>query len=593
MRPFLLALLWASVIAAQTQPPVGGAPDPDKKKIRLEGYVLSITGEAVRKATLRLQGNGPVQSGQLLPTTYTESTDAAGKFVFEDVAEGSYTLAADKAGFVAQRYGARTTGSSGTVLTLVSGLTLKDLNIRMTPQGVVSGKVFDLDGDPVNGGQVMVMRFTYPRGRKQLSQSGGAATNDQGEFRIPNLAPGRYYLSVTDRRALTVAQGAGQPGKDVPESNVTTYYPSALDPTGAVPLDVMAGVELRGIDMRMRRAKVYSIRGKAVDAVTGAPPANAILSFSPKSSGDTPVIPIGTSINQVRPDGTFEFRGVMPGTYVIQTLNNISLNGSPSGGYAARAEVTISDSNIEGAVLTLGPAAEINGTVKLEGGDLQTLLKPPGSQNSGVNPAVAPVVASTQRMLLSFSEQDGGVQIGGVSAQVKDDGSFKVTGLGPNKYAINFNGLPQGAYLKAIRYGGQDVTHSLLDMSAAAGGTMEVMLSDKAADVSGTVHNDKGETLPGVQVTLWPKNFDPGSTTSIKQANTDQNGGFKFTSLAPGEYFAAAWEELDTGLAQSPDFLKNFTGDGSALKLVEGGHESVDAKVVPRDKILVEIAKIP
>src|SRR5579863_6579774 len=145
MRPFLLALLWASVIAAQTQPPVGGVPDPDKKKIRLEGSVLSITGEPVRKATLRLQGNGPAQGGQLLPTTYTESTDTAGKFVFEDVAEGSYTLAADKAGFVAQRYGARTTGSAGTVLTLVSGLTLKDLNIKMTPQGVVSGKVFDLD----------------------------------------------------------------------------------------------------------------------------------------------------------------------------------------------------------------------------------------------------------------------------------------------------------------------------------------------------------------------------------------------------------------------------------------------------------------
>ncbi len=591
MRPFLLALLWASVIAAQAQPPVDGAPDPDKKKIRLEGYVLSVTGEAVRKATLRLQGNGPAQNAQVLPTTYTESTDTAGKFVFEDVAEGSYTLAAEKAGFVTQRYGARTTGSAGTVLTLVSGLTLKDLNIKMTPQGVVSGKVFDLDGDPVNGGQLIVMRFTYPRGRKQLSQSGTAPTNDQGEFRIPNLAPGRYYLSVTDRRTISVMLDSDQAGKDVPESNVTTYYPNALDPAGAVPLDVMAGVELRGIDIRMRRAKVYSIRGKAVDAVTGAPPANAILSFSPKSAGDT-AVQTGTSINQVRPDGSFEFRGLLPGTYVIQTLNNISLNGSPSGGYVARAEVTISDSNIEGAVLTLSPAAEINGVVKLEGGDLQTLLKPPGSQNSGVNPAVAPVVAATQRMTVTFAQAEG-IAITNAGAQVKEDGTFKITGLGPNKYAINFNGLPQGAYLKSIRYGGQDVTHSLVDMSAAVGGTMEVMLSDKAADVSGTVHNDKGETLPGVQVTLWPKNFDPGNTTAIKQANTDQNGGFKFSSLAPGEYFVAAWEELDSGLAQSPDFLKNFTGDGSAIKLAEGGHESVDTRVVARDKILLEIAKIP
>jgi protocatechuate 3,4-dioxygenase beta subunit len=588
MRPYLLALLWASFIAtAQNQPQGGVVPDADKKKIRLEGSVLSVNGETVRKATLRLQGNGPAQAGQPL-TTYTESTDNAGKFVFEDVAEGRYTLSAEKAGFVTQRYGARSTGSTGTVLNLVSGLTLKDLNIKMTPQGVVSGKVTDQEGDPVNGGRVNVMRFTYPRGRKQLSQTAAGSTNDQGEFRVANLAPGRYYLSVTDGRAL-VTIGGDRPGKDAPEGNVTTYYPNVLDPVSAAPLDVTAGVELRGIDIRMRRAKVYSIRGKAIDPATGTAPANALVTFSPKNTGNAPVISAGVSLNQVRPDGGFEFRNLLPGTYVIQTLSNVTLNGSPAGAYSGRGEITITDSNIENAVLALGPAAEINGTVKLEGGDLQTLLKPPTSQNSGANSAPAP---AGQRITLTLAEIDG-VSVGSVGAQVKDDGTFKATGLGPNKYAINFNGLPQGAYVKSVRYAGQDVTHSLLDMSTAANGTLDVTLSDKAGEVSGAVHNDKGEALPGVQVTLWPKNPDPGNTTAIKQANSDQNGGFKFTSLAPGDYFVAAWEELDTGLAQSPDFLKNFTSDGSAVKLAEGGRESVDTKVVARDKIVTEIAKIP
>jgi len=186
-----------------------------------------------------------------------------------------------------------------------------------------------------------------------------------------------------------------------------------------------------------------------------------------------------------------------------------------------------------------------------------------------------------------------GLSLGSSTAQVKDDGTFKVTGLGPNKYAVNFNLLPAGAYVKSVRFAGQDVTHSLLDMSSMAGGTLDIMLSDKAADVSGSVQNDKGEPMPGVQVTLWPKTADPGNTTSIKQANTDQNGGFKFTSLAPGDYYVAAWEELDAGLAQSPDFLKNFTGDGSAVKLGEGAHESLQAKMVGRAKIVAEMAKIP
>ncbi|MGH9592326.1 MAG: carboxypeptidase regulatory-like domain-containing protein [Bryobacteraceae bacterium] len=577
MRPFLLALLWASPIAfAQNQT----QPDADKKTIRLEGHVLSVTGESVRKATVRLQGNSAVQGGQLRPSAYTESTDTAGKFVFEDVAEGNYTLSAEKAGFVTQRYGARSTGSSGAVLNLVPGVALRDLDIKMTPQGVISGKVTDLDGDPVNGGRVTVMRFAYPRGRKQLQQTAGATIDDQGEFRVADLAPGRYYLSVTDNRAP-----ANGPDKEGQDSNVTTYYPNVIEPASAAPLDVTAGVELSGIDIRMRRAKVYSIRGKAVDPVTGAAPANAVLTLRKSSTDDSPIVAALTNIRQLRPDGGFEFPGLMPGTYVLQTQN-----GSLSGSYAGRTEITITDSNIEGAVLALGPAAEINGTVKLEGGDFHTLLKPPGSANSGAPSPAASAVGP--RFTLTFAEVDG-IGIGSPGAQVKDDGTFKVTGLGLNKYAINFRNLPQGAYVKTIQYGGQDVTHSLLDMSTAANGTLEVTLSDKAADVNGSVHNDKGEALPGVQVTLWPKIFDPGNTSSIRQANTDQNGGFKFVSLRPGEYFVAAWEELDTGLAQSPDFLKNLTGDASAIKLEEGGHESVDAKVVSRDKIVDEIAKIP
>src|SRR6185369_11487556 len=152
MRPFLLALAlgaaFTQIAAAQTP-----TPEAEKKKIRLEGSVLSTTGEPVRKATLRLQSNGPAQPGQP-PTAYTESTDNAGKYVFEDVAEGRYTLAAEKAGFVTQRYGARATGSTGTVLSLIQGVQLKDLNIKMTPQGVISGKVTDQEGDPLTGGQV-------------------------------------------------------------------------------------------------------------------------------------------------------------------------------------------------------------------------------------------------------------------------------------------------------------------------------------------------------------------------------------------------------------------------------------------------------
>jgi hypothetical protein len=53
---------------------------------------------------------------------------------------------------------------------------------------------------------------------------------------------------------------------------------------------------------------------------------------------------------------------------------------------------------------------------------------------------------------------------------------------------------------------------------------LEVLLSPHAAEVSGTVHDSKG----GI-VSLWRDGF-PKVT-----AKTDQNGGFQFGNLAPGE----------------------------------------------------------
>jgi len=44
---------------------------------------------------------------------------------------------------------------------------------------------------------------------------------------------------------------------------------------------------------------------------------------------------------------------------------------------------------------------------------------------------------------------------------------------------------------------------------------------------------------------------------------------------------------------QSADFLGHFTSEASAVKLTEGGHERRDLKLVPADKVLAEIAKLP
>src|ERR1700681_4247353 len=205
MRWFPLTLLAGAFVVSAQNPPSAVTPsDSQQKKIHLEGTIFSLNGEVIRKATVRLQGT-IAQPGQL-PTNYSESTDNEGKLVFEDVAACRYTLSAEKARFGTTRYGARSNTSPGTQLNLAAGMELKSLTVKMAPQGVVAGKVLDQDGDPVASAQVQVMRFAYQRGRKQLLPGGGGQSNDLGEYRIGNLAPGRYYISASDRRAVLIVQ---------------------------------------------------------------------------------------------------------------------------------------------------------------------------------------------------------------------------------------------------------------------------------------------------------------------------------------------------------------------------------------------------
>src|SRR6185503_10881105 len=93
------------------------------------------------------------------------------------------------------------------------------IQLKLTPQSVIIGRVYDQDGDPVENAQVQVMRYTYPRSGRQLSTVGTGTTNDLGEYRVAGLAPGRYYVSATGRGGLAgrlaglIGGGGGARGK--------------------------------------------------------------------------------------------------------------------------------------------------------------------------------------------------------------------------------------------------------------------------------------------------------------------------------------------------------------------------------------------
>jgi hypothetical protein len=103
---------------------------------------------------------------------------------------------------------------------------LKDIELRLIPYGVLTGRIVDADGDPEPYAQVQILKSHYVNGKKTLAMVNGAVTNDLGEYRAVDLPAGRYYVYAQELD--------GPPTLDrSKEQYVPVYYPGATDSAGA------------------------------------------------------------------------------------------------------------------------------------------------------------------------------------------------------------------------------------------------------------------------------------------------------------------------------------------------------------------------
>ncbi len=449
-------------------------------------------------------GGGPAPR---CPPPTPPRSDAAGNFVFDDVEPGRYTLSAERAGYVRGAHGPRP--NAATPLVLAAGQKLTGISIKLAPEGVISGKITDEDGDPVARAQVMLYQSRYLNGRRTMTLAGSAVnTAADGTYQITGLVGGRYYLSAQDLQGFVLNGPSEAPGSKGPEMTyVATFYPNGTDPTSAVGIDVASGNEVRGIEVRLQKVRIFRVRGR-IDATQVA---NTALSLVPQDSPDAMLITQARPTSQIRPDGTFDFERVPAGTYMIrsQGFRSNSEQGQGTQLYS-RQLVTVSTSNVDNVEVRLIPGSDIAGKITVEG---QT------SASGAPSPTARPAVQI-------FPLQPG--FSGNVGAQSNPDGTFIMKNVPPDIYRVALNGLPAGTYVKTIRFGGADVTKAAFDTSTGSSGEIDILLSPEAADLSGVARNSKGDAVAGVTVTLW----EPGTPNTLpdalvnRSATTDQEWTF-------------------------------------------------------------------
>jgi hypothetical protein len=547
-------------------------------RARLEGAVVSSAGGPVGRTTVRLQGP---PNAQAQPRSYAVTADDSGRFVFANVEPGrNYYLTTERPGFLQGRYGARSPDGPGVPFALESGQTITGVTITMVPQSAISGRVTDTNGDPIPGATVTMLRRGYVRGFRQLTEVGAHNTNDLGEYRVANLSPGRYYMAVTNRSGG--GQGAGM------SSPVTTYYPNGTDAQSAAPLDIIAGQDMRAVDIQMRSGRVYSVHGKAIDA-SGSALGNIGLLWTPQIdiAASTILNPMTRVQVQTARDGTFAIGGVSPGLYTLQTSPTQA--GGPRG--LGRVEVTVGEANVEGVVMAIAPGQVVSGTVTLDGGDLKQVVPsatevnlPLGATPANAQGSLSIVLSDTSPLPLNPA----------VQGLMKQDGTFAVENVARGKFQLSVAPLPAGTYLKSARFSNVDIVHSAIDLTSGGGAGIEVVLARNPADVSGTLMTDKNEPTASMLVTLWSQEPEPGVPNGgVMVGMTDETGGFRFLGLRPGAYYIAAWEAVDAGLVQYRDFLRLMAGEATKLSVAEGEHKATQVRIVPVERSTDAEGRLP
>jgi hypothetical protein len=391
------------------------------------------------------------------------------------------------------------------------------ITLELIPGVVITGHILDEEGDPMSGCFVQASLPQHP----EQGRGNGSNTNPDGEYRIHNLAPGKYIL---------MARCGGTPftprpfsaGPDPPPSLAypAQFYPLAYDAKSAQLMDLAPGVEKPGVDFRMRPAAVTQVRGNVSPAENGLN--IQLIPAAGNGSGQ-----MGPSFNPAK--GTFEFDRVFPGSYYLVAVSN----GDAAGRVSAVQRIDVTDRPLE-AALTLAHGVDLAGTVTIE--DNRSTNKIPLTQ--------------IQIQL----QPDPPLPIGQDPAQVKEDGTFVLKSVAAARWKLIVFG-PQ-LYLKSAWLGNTDVTHTSFEVSNAAE-SLRLVLSTALGTITGTA--PAGEMVYAVA-------DDPSQGMRTVQA--DPTGHYTMPQVPPGRYRVGV---MDLG-APVPD------EGGHEITLHEGETVTVDVK---------------
>jgi hypothetical protein len=183
----------------------------------------------------------------------------------------------------------------------------------------------------------------------------------------------------------------------------------------------------------------------------------------------------------------------------------------------------------------------------------------------------------------------GGVTLAPAIAPVDRDGRFVVSGLTPGRYRLNASfpgtGRPGGWVLRSAEVNGADTLDLpvLVRPNQHIGGAV-ITFTDHPAQLVGTLQDAAGAATE-YTIVLFPS--EPAlwlpRSRRIQAVRPSADGGYKFPTLAAGDYYVAAIDDVETGEWFDPAFLQRLLPSALKVTIASGELKVHDIRLAGAD----------
>jgi protocatechuate 3,4-dioxygenase beta subunit len=591
-------LLAAILVGRGQAPPPQGPPpaQPRNGTALITGQVVDAgSGQPVPDALVALGGRGGPADRVLV--------DARGRFVFQSLPGGIFTLAAAKPGWFGGAVDQHQPTSPGRPIELGEGQRLTDLTLRVWKFGAIDGAVMGEGGEALAGIEVHALRRALAGGRWMMSPAAVTSTDDRGHYRIDGLPPGDYSVAVrpsldpetpllltmltanpaaaADVMAGAMATGRRGPDQDARVRNYAmTFYPAATSVDRATLIAVAAGQERAKIDVRLKLSRVARVSG-AIAGVAGSAEGITMELVPAEASGEGG--PLGAAVAACDANGQFEFSGVTPGRYLVRALSapRPAPPGQPAqpGGpnpppavpfdpaWWGGTAVTVAAADVSNVSVTLHRAAIVSGRVIFNGG-------------------ARPAPVQIAQIALRLDPVDQPVPSGAAiwRGQIDQDGLFTTMGVPPGRYLLRAGAAPRWTPQSAVS-GGRDILDVPLTLAEKSVDDVVLTFSDRPMSaVTGMVRRAGGEGAPEASVLVFPADRDAWMDSGpqarrLKLARPTEAGRYGVGGLPAGEYLVAAVADQVPAEWQEPQRLDALARVATRVRIEPGETHALDLEV--------------